>query len=154
MLIKLSKDRNDLIALETLHNEPTSRSAIVSGGTMHLHFKTAHLVYSVLLVTSVGAISYVAYRMVGFLGVGVLGLIIGVIALTVEIERGGPVGHGQASSLYAQHIAAVERMSPAERAERRAEIESAAFPLLIAKIVGGGLIAFGFALFFVFELGA
>ncbi|MBD2750373.1 hypothetical protein IC232_27315 [Microvirga sp. BT688] len=154
MLIKLPNKRNDQTALETLHNEPSSGSAIVSGGTMHLHFRAPHLIYSALLVISVGATSYVAYRMVGFLGVGVLGLIIGVIALTVEMERGGPVGHGQASSLYAQHIAAVERMSPSERAERRAEIKSAAFPLLVAKIVSGGLIAFGFGLFFILELGA
>lgn len=121
---------------------------------MHLHFRTPHLIYFALLMISVGAISYAAYRMVGFLGVGVLGLIIGVIALTVEMERGGPVGHGQASSPYAQHIAAVERMSPSESAERRAEIESATFPLLVAKIVSGGLIAFGFGLLFIFELGA
>lgn len=112
------------------------------------------MVYLILLVVSLGATSYVAYRIVGFLGIGISGLIIGVIALTVEMERGGPVGHGQASSLYAQHITAVERMSAAERAERRAEIESAAFPLLVAKIASAGLIVVGFGLFFVFQLGA
>ena len=121
---------------------------------MHLHFRTPHLIYFALLMISVGAKSYVAYWMVGFLGVGVFGLIIGVIAVTVEMEQGGPVGHGQASSVYAQHMAAVERMSPSERAGRHAEIESAALPLLVAKIVGCDLIAFGFGLFFVFELGA
>jgi uncharacterized protein involved in response to NO len=77
-----------------------------------------------------------------------------VLALTIEMERGGPVGHGQVSSLYAQHMAAVERMSAAERAERRAEIESAAVPLLVAKIVSAGLLVIGFGLFFVFDLGA
>jgi hypothetical protein len=121
---------------------------------MHLRFRTSHVVYLVLLVVSLGATSYVAYQIVGFLGVGVLGLIIGVIALTVELERGGPVGHGQASSLYAQHITTVERMSAAERAERRAEIESAALPLLIAKIASAGLTVVGFGLFLVFQLGA
>jgi hypothetical protein len=126
----------------------------VSGGNMHLRFRTSPVVYLVLLVVSLGATSYVAYQIVGFLGVGVLGLIIGVIALTVELERGGPVGHGQASSLYAQHITTVERMSAAERAERRAEIESAALPLLIAKIASAGLTVVGFGLFLVFQLGA
>jgi hypothetical protein len=95
---------------------------------------------------SLGATSYIAYRIVGFLGQ----CIIGVIALTVEMERGGPVGHGQASSLYAQHMTAVERMSSTERAERRAEIESAAVPLLVAKTVSAGLIVVGLGLFFVF----
>jgi hypothetical protein len=45
-------------------------------------------------------------------------------------------------------------MSTAERAERRAEIESAALSLLVAEIVSAGLIVMGFGLFFVFELGA
>ncbi len=122
---------------------------------MHLRFRTSHLVHLVLLVVSLGAASYVAYRIVGFLGVGVLGLIIGVIALTVELERGGPVGdYYNATSLYSQHMAAVERMSAAERAERRTGIESAAVPLLVAKIASAGLIVVGFGLFFVFQLGA
>lgn len=117
---------------------------------MHLRFRTSHLVYLVLLVVSLGATSYVAYQIVGFLGVGVLGL----IALTVELQRGGPDGLYNATNLYAQHMAAVERMSAAERAERRAEIESAAIPLLVAKTVSAGLIIVGFGLFFVFRLGA
>ena len=76
---------------------------------MHLRFRTSDVVHVVLLAVSLGATSYLAYRIVGFLGIGVLGLIIGVIVLTVEIEQGGPVGHSCASNLYAQHMAAVER---------------------------------------------
>jgi len=121
---------------------------------MHLRLRTSDWIHLLLLVVSLAGMSYVAYRIVGFLGIGVFGLIIGVLALTIEMERGGPVGHGQASSLYAQHMAAVERMSAAERAERRAKIEAAAVPLLVAKIVSAGLIIVGFGLFFIFELGA
>jgi hypothetical protein len=121
---------------------------------MHLGFRTSHIVSLFLLMGSLGGTSYVAYQVVGFLGVGVLGLIIGGIALTVELEQGGPVGHGQATSLYSQHMAAVECMSAAEKAERWAEIESAALPLLVAKIVSAGLIVVGFGLFFVVQLGA
>jgi hypothetical protein len=121
---------------------------------MHLRLRASDLIHLLLLVVSLAAVSSVAYRIVGFLGVGVFGLIIGVLALTIEMERGGPVGHGQVSSLYAQHMAAVERMSAAERAERRAEIEAAAVPLLVAKIVSAGLIVVGFGMFFIFELGA
>jgi hypothetical protein len=121
---------------------------------MHLRLRTSELVHILLLVVSLGAVSNVAYRIVGFLGIGVFGLVIGVLALTIEMERGGPVGHGQASSLYAQHMTAVERMSAAERAERRAEIEAAAGPLLVAKIVSAGLIVVGLGMFFLFQLGA
>jgi hypothetical protein len=127
---------------------------MIFGGNMLPRFSTSHVVHLLLLVVCLGATSYLAYQIGGFLGIGVLGLIIGVIALAVELERGGPVGHDQASSLYSQHMAAVERMSAAERAERRTEIESAVLPLLVAKIVSAGLIVVGFALFYVFQLGA
>ncbi|MCB8820014.1 hypothetical protein [Microvirga rosea] len=120
---------------------------------MRLRATASDLINLSLLVLALGGASSVAYRIVGFLGVGVLGLIIGLIALTVEMERGGPVGHSQASGLYAQHMAAVERMSPAERAARHAEIESAALPLRVAKVLSAGLIVVGFGLFFVYDLG-
>jgi hypothetical protein len=115
---------------------------------MHLRFRMTTLVQVLLLVVSLGATSFLAYRIVGFLGIGFLGLIIGVIALTVEMEQGGPVGHSRASNLYADHMAAVERMSASEKAARRAEIERDAFPLLVAKVISAGLILVGFALFF------
>jgi hypothetical protein len=117
-----------------------------------MHLRSSHVVYLLLLVVSLGGTSYVAYQIAGFLAVGVLGLIIGVIALTVQLERGGPIGHDQAAGVYSQHMAAVERMSPAEKAARRAEIESAALPLLVAKIVSAGLILVGFGGFFIFQL--
>jgi hypothetical protein len=59
----------------------------VAGGTMHLGFRTSHIVSLFLLMGSLGGTSYVAYQIVGFLGVGVLGLITGGIALTVELEQ-------------------------------------------------------------------
>jgi hypothetical protein len=121
---------------------------------MPLRFTTSHAAHLLLTAIGTAATSYVAYRIVGFLGIGVLGLIVGLIALTVEMERGGPVGHGQASSLYAQHMAAVERMSASERAERRTDIASAALPLMVAKIVSAGLIVVGFGMFFAVQLRA
>jgi hypothetical protein len=121
---------------------------------MHLHFRTPHLVYPILLLVSLGAVSYVAYQVAGFLGVGVLGLIIGMIAQTVDLEQGRPIVHGQAASLYTQLMAAEEHLSAAERAERRAEIKSAVLPLLVAKVVSAVLIIAGFGLFFAFQLGA
>jgi hypothetical protein len=120
---------------------------------MRLRFSTSHLAY-LLLVVSLGGTSYVAYQIVGFIGVGVLGLIIGVISLCVELQQGGADGFYNATNLYAQHMAAVERMSSAERAARRAEIESDALRLLVAKTVSVGPIVVGFGLFVVFQLGA
>jgi len=66
----------------------------------------------------------------------------------------GPIGSAQATGLYSQYIAAEEHMSAAERAARRAEVESAALPLLVAKVISAVLIVAGFGLFFAFQLGA
>jgi len=57
---------------------------------MHLRLRTSDVVHLILLVVGLGGASYVAYRIVGFRGIGVLGLIIGVSALRVDLLQGGP----------------------------------------------------------------
>ena len=115
---------------------------------MRLRVKASDVAFVLLLTGVVAGTSYFAYQLVGFIGVGILGLIIGVIAQTVGLEQGGAIGHDQAPSVYAMHMAAVDRMSAAERAERRAAIKADAFPLLLTKVVSGALIVIGFAMFF------
>jgi len=100
------------------------------------------------VLTGAAALAYGAFKIAGFIGVGVLGLLIGFIAVRVELEKGGAVGGDFASGLYAQQASAQQRMSRAERAAHRAELASLARPLLIAKIIGAALIALGFGGFF------
>lgn len=121
---------------------------------MRLRIRPSNLVHVLLLAVSVAATSYVAFQIVGFLGMGVLGLIIGLIAVNVDVQQGGAIGHDQAPNVYAQQMAAVERMSAAEKAERRAAIERDAFPLLVAKILSAALIVVGLGLFFAFQFRA
>ena len=110
----------------------------------------------ILLPFLVGVLAGVVvgvFLLAGFLGLGVLGLIVGVMAQRIEMEKDGAVGHSQATSLYAQQIKAQESMTRAERAERRAESEALLKALFVAKVVSAGLIILGFGFFVLFQLG-
>jgi hypothetical protein len=89
-----------------------------------------------------------AFRIVGFLGVGVLGLLIGFIAAQIDLEKEGAVGGAFGSGLYARHMMAQQTMSRSERAAHKAEVQSLQRPLLIVKIIAAVLIVVGFAGFF------
>ena len=104
--------------------------------------RTEIVLLPVLLLGTAG-LAYEAYRVVGFLGIGVLGLLIGFIAVQVDLERGGAVG-GSQTQLYAQMMMSREKMSRAERAAHHAEIQLIRRPLTIAKIIAAVLIAGGF----------
>jgi hypothetical protein len=110
----------------------------------------------ILLPVLVGLLAGVvvgAFLLAGFLGLGVLGLIVGVMAQRIELEKDGAVGHSMATSLYAQQFKAQESMTRAERAERRAENEALLKWLFVAKVVSAGLIILGFGFFVLFQLG-
>jgi hypothetical protein len=101
-----------------------------------------------LVLLGTGALAYSAYRIVGFLGIGILGVLIGFIAVRVDLEKEGAVGSGWAAGLYAQQLGRPHSVPHAERAAHRAEMQALRRPLLIAKIIGAGLIAIGSAGFF------
>ena len=105
------------------------------------------------LVAVLAGIALGAFLLAGFLGLGVLGLIIGVMAQRIELEKDGAVSNEMTTSLYADQIKAQERMTRAERAEHRAETEALLKVLSVAKIVSAGLVILGFGFFFLFQLG-
>jgi hypothetical protein len=109
----------------------------------------------ILLPILVGVLAGVvvgAFLLAGFLGLGILGLIVGFMAQRIELEKDGAVSNVMTTSLYAQQIKAQETMTRAERAERRAENETLLKWLFIPKVVSAGLIILGFGLFFLFQL--
>lgn len=110
------------------------------------------LLLPVVAGTLLGA-CFVIFLVAGFLGLGVLGLLIGFVAQRIELERDGAVGHPMTTSLYAEQASAREKMTPAERAEHAAETHSLLKPLFVAKIVSAGLIILGFGFFVLFQLG-
>ena len=108
--------------------------------------RTEIVLLPVLMLGTV-ALAYEGYRLVGFLGIGTLGLLIGFIAVQVDLEKGGAVG-GSQTQLYAQHMASRAMMSRSERAAYRAAVESTRRPLLIAKVIAAVLIVLGAVGFF------
>jgi hypothetical protein len=105
------------------------------------------------LVAVLAGIVLGAFLLAGFIGLGVLGLIIGVMAQRIELEKDGAVSNEMTTSLYADQIKAQERMTRAERAEHRAETQALLKVLSVAKIVSAGLVILGFGFFFLFQLG-
>jgi hypothetical protein len=101
-----------------------------------------------LVLLGTGALAYFAYRIVGFLGIGLLGVLIGFIAVRVDLEKEGAVGSELAAGLYAQQMSSRRTAPHAERAAHRAETQALRCPLLIAKIIAAVLVAVGFAGFF------
>ena len=101
-----------------------------------------------LVLLGVGALAYFAYRIVGFLGIGILGVLIGFIAVRVDLEKEGAVGSGWAAGLHAQQVSSRRTAPHAERAAHRAEMHALRRPLLIAKIISAALVAIGSLGFF------
>lgn len=104
------------------------------------------------LVALAGGAVWGAFHLLGFLGLGILGLIVGIIAANVELQGGRALGSSLTPNVYADAVAAENRETPAERAARRAEAARAALPLHVARVVSAGLIILGFGLFFAVQL--
>jgi hypothetical protein len=97
--------------------------------------------YEVVAAVIIAVLIYVAFRILGFLGVGILGLAIAFIAVQADLTK-NDTGH-----VFAMRTTHRE-MDHAEKAARRAENESLAHPILIGKILGLALAAIGLGLFF------
>ena len=97
------------------------------------------------VLLGVAALAFFAFQIVGFLGIGLLGLLIGFIAGQVDLDKEGVIGPGV---LHAQQMMARQHASPSERAAHRTEMQSLARPLLIAKIISAALVMLGVGGFF------
>ncbi|MCG7392323.1 hypothetical protein MHY87_05335 [Microvirga sp. ACRRW] len=106
-----------------------------------------------ILIAVLAGFALGAYLIAGFLGLGIIGLIIGVMAQRIELEKDGATSNDMTTSLYAQQIKAQETMTRAERAERREETRVLLKYLSVAKIVSAGFVILGFGFFFLFQLG-
>ncbi|CAN7272846.1 hypothetical protein LJR009_001180 [Bosea sp. LjRoot9] len=103
--------------------------------------KWDYVVFPILAALLLGVV-YAALRLVGFFGLGVLGLVIGFIAVRMDLERDGP------SSGLAEQFKTRQHMSRAERAGLQAEQSFRLKPLFVAQIVATGFIILGFGLHF------
>jgi hypothetical protein len=106
--------------------------------------KWDYILFPVIVALAIG-VFYGALRLVGFFGLGVLGLIIGFIAVRMDLERDGASSD---PSALAEQFKARERMSRSERADFHAAQAFRLKPLFIAQVVAAGFVIFGFGLHF------
>jgi hypothetical protein len=90
-------------------------------------------------------LAYLAWRAIGWFGVGLLVLF---VALRVELEGDRPVGTQTTPELYARHFHAELAQNPAERAGRRAEVAAFTASPRLFVLAGALLATIGFGLFF------
>ena len=99
--------------------------------------------YEAIAAVGVAVAIYFAFKVVGFLGVGILGLLMMFISFQAHLTKHAP------SSTYSIIPRPSHRMDHAEKAARRTEAESLSHPILMGKLLGLCLAVIGFgALFF------
>lgn len=108
------------------------------------------LLLPVLVLAASGAI-YAAFHSLGFLGIGILGLLTGVVAVNVDLEQGWPIGPTR-MNLHSARLGVQDRMSRAERAAQRADLARDQIPIFVAKVASAGMIILGFGLFVLVQL--
>jgi hypothetical protein len=98
-----------------------------------------------LVVAIVGTASFVAFRMAGPLGMGLLGLLVAFVAQRIDLEKDGAVGGTMTANLYAMQIIAQQQMTRAERAAHKHETKSMMRATTLAMVIGLALVVVGFA---------
>ena len=103
-------------------------------------------------VLAASVLAYGAYAVVGWLGVGAVGLLIAFVAFQAEMDGDGPIGSQQSADLFAASQAARDRMTRSERAAERAEKTSSLQAITVAKAIGIVLALAGLAGFFALQM--
>jgi hypothetical protein len=98
--------------------------------------------YEAMAAVGLAVAIYFAFKLVGFLGVGILGLLIMLIAFQADLTKGGT------SSTYSIIPRPPHHMGHAEKAARRAETESLSHPIRMGKLLGLCLAVIGFGALF------
>jgi hypothetical protein len=80
--------------------------------------------YAFALFTASFAVlaAVIAFAIVGYLGLAILGILTLLICATMEIGKDGPLGSINTPDLHAWDAQHREAMTPAERAEHRSEV--------------------------------
>jgi hypothetical protein len=90
-------------------------------------------------------LALLAFRFAGFLGVGLLGPLIGLAAFNYDLRKSDVGGGSPSPNLYARQMAVWEQMSQDEKFAYRAGLHALWRPLTVAKTVSVGMIVLGFA---------
>jgi uncharacterized membrane protein len=110
--------------------------------------------YAFALVTASLAVLavIVAFEVVGYLGIAILGLLTLFICANLELGKDGPIGSINNPELHAWDAAHREAMSRAEQAERRSETGSLLRALYFVRLIGAAFAVVGLTGFFLIQL--
>lgn len=106
--------------------------------------KWDYVAFPLLAALAIG-VFYGALRLVGFFGLGVLGLIIGFIAVRMDLERDAA---SHEPRVLEEQFKARDRMSRAEKADFHAGQLARMKPLFVAQVLAAGLVILGFGFHF------
>lgn len=106
--------------------------------------KWDYVAFPLLAALAIG-IFYGALRLVGFFGLGILGLVIGFIAVRMDLERDSASSDPR---VLEEQFKARDRMSRAERADVRAAQQARLKPVFVAQVLAAGFVILGFGFHF------
>ncbi|HXV24188.1 MAG TPA: hypothetical protein VED46_08005 [Alphaproteobacteria bacterium] len=90
--------------------------------------------------------------LLGFFGIGLIGVTTWFVGSWIDLEKEGTVGHELTPGLYADQIRAQQGMSRAERAAMRSEQSLTRRKAQFFKYLGMGLTAIGLGGFLIYQL--
>lgn len=105
------------------------------------------ILMALCLVALVG-LAWLAFGIVGWLGVGTLGLFVLFVAIRVDLESDRPVGPQMTPGLYASQYRDEALANERDRVARRSNIAAMLPATRLAMLAGTGLIAVGFGMLF------
>jgi hypothetical protein len=106
--------------------------------------KWDYVAFPLLAALAIG-VFYGALRLVGFFGLGILGLVIGFVAVRMDLERDA-ASHDP--RVLEEQFKARDRMTRAEKADFHAGQIARMKPLFAAQVVAAGLVILGFGFHF------
>ena len=111
--------------------------------------------YAFALITASLAVllAVIAFELVGYLGLAMLGVLTLLVCANVELGKDGPLGGVNTPELHAWDAAHRADMTRAERAEHRDEVGALLRSLFFVRLIGGAFVAIGFGGFFLIQLG-
>ena len=106
-----------------------------------------------LITASLGVlVALIAFGVVGYLGLAMLGLLTLLVCANVELGKDGPLGGINNPELHAWDAQHREAMTPAERAEHRSEVSVLLRSLYLVRLIGGAFVIAGYGGFYLFQL--
>jgi hypothetical protein len=111
--------------------------------------------YAFALITAslAALVAVIAYELVGYLGIALLGLATLLIGVTAELGKDGPLGSINNPELHAWDARHRDELTRAERAERRSEAGALLRSLFFVRLIGAAFVLVGFGGFYFFQLG-